>query len=50
MDEMQEVASAAGELRGKAAQRARAALKTMRKPQPFDRRAALKDLDNIASG
>jgi beta-N-acetylhexosaminidase len=50
MDEMQEVASAAGELRGKAAQRARAALKTMRKPQPFDRRAALKDLENIASG
>ena len=49
MDEMQEVAAAAGDLRGKALQRARAALKTVRKPQPFDRKAALKDFEVIAS-
>ena len=43
--EMQEVAAAAGTLKGKALRRARAATKSARKPQPFDRKAALKDLD-----
>jgi beta-N-acetylhexosaminidase len=49
MDQMQEVAAAAGALRGKALAAARAALKTARKPQPFDRKGAFKDLELLAS-
>jgi beta-N-acetylhexosaminidase len=44
LDEMREVAAAAGHLKGKAATRARIALRQGRKPRRFDRRAALKDL------
>ena len=47
MAEMEEVAAAAGHLRGKALARARAALKRARKPQPFDRKQALMDLENL---
>ena len=50
MDEMQEVAAAAGVLKGKPLRRARAALKSVRKPQPFDRKAALKDLEALIAG
>lgn len=50
MAEMEEVAAAAGPLKGRALRRARAALKWARKPQPFDRKAALKDLDALAAG
>ena len=49
LDEMQQVAAAAGELKGKAARRARAALKSARKPQPFDKKAALKDWEAVVS-
>ena len=49
MDEMHEVASAAGELKGKALRRARAALKSVRKPQVFDRKAAIKDWELVVS-
>jgi beta-N-acetylhexosaminidase len=49
MDQMEEVAAAAGVLKGKALSRARAALKTARKPQAFDRRQALKDLESLVS-
>lgn len=48
--EMQEVAGAAGILRGKSLRRARAALKTRRKPQPFDRKSAMADLKALVSG
>ncbi|MFN0193407.1 MAG: beta-N-acetylhexosaminidase [Aestuariivirga sp.] len=47
MEEMEEVAAAAGQLKGKALQRARAALKSARKPQKYDRKAALADLDAL---
>ena len=47
MDQMQEVAEAAGVLRAKPLARARAALKSARKPQPFDRKQALKDLERL---
>ena len=47
MDQMQEVAEAAGVLKGKPLARARAALKSARKPQPFDRKQALKDLERL---
>lgn len=47
MDEMEEVAAAAGVLKGRALARARAALKAARKPQPFDRKQALKDLEAV---
>jgi beta-N-acetylhexosaminidase len=50
MDQMEEVAAAAGPLKGKALARARAALKLARKPQPFDRKLALKDLENLLAG
>ena len=50
MDEMREVAAAAGVLKGKALRRARAALKSVRKPQPFDRKAALRDLEALNQG
>ena len=49
LDEMQEVAAAAGDLKGKALRRAKAALKSARKPQAFDRKTALKDLDLVVS-
>ncbi|WP_374331668.1 beta-N-acetylhexosaminidase [Aestuariivirga sp.] len=42
--QMEEVAAAAGILKGRSLARAKAALKAARKPQPFDRRQALKDL------
>lgn len=47
--EMREVAEAAGELRGKSLRRAKAALKSARKPQAYDRKAALKDLELVVS-
>ena len=47
MAQMEEVAAAAGALKGKALSRARAALKAARKPQPFDRKMALKDLEAV---
>ncbi len=47
--EMQQVAAAAGELKGKALRRAKAALKSARKPQAFDKKAALKDLELVVS-
>lgn len=47
MEQMEEVAAAAGVLKGKALARARAALKQARKPQPFDRKQALKDLQDL---
>ncbi|WP_373504499.1 beta-N-acetylhexosaminidase [Aestuariivirga sp.] len=49
MDQMEEVAAAAGALKGKALARARAALKAARKPQAFDRKQALKDLESLVS-
>ncbi len=49
LDEMREVAAASVELKGKALRRAKAALKSARKPQPFDRSAALRDLERIVS-
>lgn len=48
LDEMKEVAQAAGPLRAKALRRAKAALKLRRKPQPYDQKAALKDLELVA--
>ncbi len=47
MAQMEEVAAAAGVLKGKALSRAKAALKAARKPQPFDRKMALKDLEAV---
>ena len=47
MDQMEEVAAAAGFLKGKALARARAALKQARKPQPFERKQAMKDLETL---
>jgi beta-N-acetylhexosaminidase len=47
LEEMQEVATAAGPLRGMSLRRARAALKLARRPQPFDEKAALADLDRV---
>ena len=49
LDEMREVAAAAGDLKGKALRRAKAALKSARKPQAFDKKAALKDLELVVS-
>lgn len=48
--EMEEVAESAGILRGKSLRRARAALKTRRKPQPFERKLAMADLKALVSG
>lgn len=48
--QMEEVAAAAGPLRGRALARARAALKAARRPQAFDRKQALKDLDTLLNG
>jgi beta-N-acetylhexosaminidase len=50
LDEMREVADRAGQLKGKAARRARQALRHARRPQPFDKKAALKDLETLVSG
>jgi len=47
MAQMEEVAAAAGALKGRALARAKAALKAARKPQPFDRKQALKDLEAV---
>ena len=47
MAQMEEVAAAAGALKGKSLARAKAALKCARKPQPFDRKQALKDLEAV---
>ena len=47
MDEMAEVAEAAGHLKGRSLVRARAALKAARRPQPFDRKTAVKDLEAL---
>lgn len=47
MEQMEEVAAAAGSLKGKALVRARTALKQARRPQPFDRKQALKDLESL---
>jgi beta-N-acetylhexosaminidase len=47
--EMREVAAAAGALRGEPLKRARAALRAARRPEPFDREAALKDLESLVS-
>jgi hypothetical protein len=46
---MREVAAAAGALRGEPLKRARAALRAARRPEPFDREAALKDLESLVS-
>lgn len=48
--EMEQVAAAAGPLKGRALQRARTALKAARKPQRFDRKAALRDLEMVEAG
>lgn len=45
--EMEEVAAAAGVLKGKALARAKAALKFRRKPLPYDEKTALRDLDVV---
>jgi beta-N-acetylhexosaminidase len=50
LDQMEEVAAAAGHLRGRALSRARAALRSARKPQIFDRKQALKDLAALLAG
>lgn len=50
IDQMEEVAAAAGPLKGKALARARAALKSARRPQAFDRKQALQDLDALLNG
>jgi beta-N-acetylhexosaminidase len=47
--EMEEVAAYAGALEGKALRRAKQALKARRKPLPYDKKAALKDLELILS-
>lgn len=49
LSEMREVAAAAGELKGKPMRRAKMALKSARKPQAYDKKAALKDLDLVVS-
>jgi beta-N-acetylhexosaminidase len=48
LSEMEEVARAAGPLKGKALSRARRALKTANRPRPFEKAAALKDLERLA--
>jgi beta-N-acetylhexosaminidase len=45
--EMQAVAGAAGELKGRARMRARSALKQLRKPTKFDKKLAAKELDQL---
>jgi beta-N-acetylhexosaminidase len=50
LTEMEEVAAAAGLLKGKALRRAKAALKRTRKPAKFDRRVALQDWESLVTG
>jgi beta-N-acetylhexosaminidase len=45
--EMQAVAGAAGELKGRARMRVRSALKQLRKPTKFDKKLAAKELDQL---
>jgi beta-N-acetylhexosaminidase len=45
--EMRAVAAAAGELKGRARTRARAALRQLRRPARFDRKQALKELEHL---
>jgi beta-N-acetylhexosaminidase len=47
LENMEEVAAAAGTLKGKALRRAKAAVKSRRKPLPFDKKAALRDWDRV---
>ncbi len=47
LEEMQEVAAAAGALKGKAMTRAKAALKARRKPLSYDEKMALRDLQTL---
>jgi beta-N-acetylhexosaminidase len=47
LPEMRAVAEAAGELKGRAMRRAKAALKQLRKPAKFDRKQALKELEQL---
>lgn len=47
MGEMAVVAAASGELRGAAGSRARAALRQLRRPQKFDRRRAVAELEEM---
>ena len=47
MSEMEQVAASAGKLEGKAMRRAKQALKVRRKPLPYDKKAALKDLEAV---
>ncbi|MEP6826806.1 MAG: beta-N-acetylhexosaminidase [Aestuariivirga sp.] len=49
IEEMEEVAACAVEINAKTARRAKAALKLKRKPQPFDEKQALGDLEAIMS-
>lgn len=46
-DEMQEVAEASPALAGKSLRRAKAALRQLRRPLPFDEKTALKDLEAV---
>jgi beta-N-acetylhexosaminidase len=48
MSEMEEVASAAQTFNAKTARRAKAALRLRRKPQPFDQKQALRELEAVA--
>jgi beta-N-acetylhexosaminidase len=48
--EMEEVASAAGPLKGASLRRARTALRYAGRPQPFDRQVALRELDSLVTG
>jgi beta-N-acetylhexosaminidase len=50
LEEMREVAGAAGTLRGKSLARAKRALKNRQKPLPFDRKVALSDLEFVLNG
>ncbi len=47
MAELEEVAAAAGVLKGKALARAKAALRSRRKPVPYDEKIALRDLASV---
>jgi beta-N-acetylhexosaminidase len=47
LDEVQEVAQAAPLLEGRSLARAKAALRQLRKPSPFDEKAALRDLEAV---
>jgi beta-N-acetylhexosaminidase len=47
LTEMQAVARAAGELKGRAKMRARNALKQLKKPTKFDKKLAARELDQL---